>query len=142
MSLENFVISIKNRGKELPEEVNKVVRQVALVASTELIISTPVDTGRARSNWQVGVGEPVFNAREPFVPGVAGSTISENTQQAINEASKKIQTRKPEATIYINNNLPYIGRLNEGYSAQAPAGFVEAALKKAVAAIRKTKVLK
>jgi hypothetical protein len=27
--------------------------------------------------------------------------------------------------MHITNNLPYIVRLNQGYSAQAPAGYVE-----------------
>jgi formaldehyde-activating enzyme involved in methanogenesis len=33
----------------------------------------------------------------------------------------------------VSNNVPYINRLNEGHSAQAPAGFVQQAVAKAVA---------
>ena len=34
--------------------------------------------------------------------------------------------------MFVSNNVKYITRLNDGYSRQAPAGFVQSAIRKAV----------
>jgi hypothetical protein len=38
--------------------------------------------------------------------------------------------------IHLNNNLPYIIPLNQGWSTQAPAGFIDMAILDGLAAIR------
>ncbi len=40
--------------------------------------------------------------------------------------------------IFISNNVPYIGRLNNGHSAQAPSGFVEMAVRRAAKLVEKS----
>ena len=47
-SLGAFARRMRARGRALPDRVNRVKRQVALVADRELVLETPVDTGRAR----------------------------------------------------------------------------------------------
>lgn len=80
----------------------KVRNQVAKIATTgvlatvqtlkeELVLATPVDTGRARASWSIN---KILGAKEP--------------------------------TFEIINDAPYIGKLNDGYSDQAPAHFIEA----------------
>lgn len=46
--------------------LDKVVRKVALDIQGDLDRSTPVDTGRARSNWFGSVGSPRKDAQEIF----------------------------------------------------------------------------
>lgn len=105
-------------------------------------METPVDTGRARSNWIVSLGSPVRDERPPFFEGSKGSTGAQNAQVAIQEGSDTIQGRQLGQDIWISNNVKYIGKLNEGSSAQAPAGFVEAAIRRAVdAGIRAVRLL-
>lgn len=111
------------------------VRRVALAATQTLITSTPVDTGAARSNWQVGLGGPVDDVREPLATGASA------TGPAISAAQEEI-AGFVEGELYISNPLPYIGRLNEGSSSQAPEGFVEKAIAVAVNAVRETRILK
>jgi len=90
------------------------VRKTALGLYADLKILTPVDTGRARSNWHLDIGAPTVKLLEPggdLDPNTSGYTI--------------------QKTIFISNNLPYIRRLNEGHSQQAPAGFVDDAVNNA-----------
>jgi hypothetical protein len=72
------------------QNAEQAFRALVLDIFRNIQIRTPVDTGRARGNWQVE-----FNGTQ-------------------------------EATIY--NNLPYIERLENGWSQQAPAGFVRVTL--------------
>lgn len=76
--------------------------------------------GRARANWQVGLGGPVEGNVDKKDP--AGSAT-------IGTGRSRIDTSQPGRPIHLTNNLPYIIPLNEGHSTQAPAGFVEAAVR-------------
>ena len=90
------------------------VSKTALGLLGDLKILTPVDTGRARSNWHLDVGAPTVQLVEP-----GGDLPTDVSRYTVNQ------------TIFISNNVPYIRRLNEGHSKQAPAGFVEDAVNNA-----------
>lgn len=139
-TLNDFRRGIRLTADNLPKKVNKLVRKVAIVIDQALVTSTPVDTGRARSNWIVGINAaPSEDDREPFFPGEQGSTVAQNTQASIDEATQRINTYAGSegGSIYIVNSVPYIEELNNGTSKQAPANFVEEAVQKAVEAIKR-----
>jgi hypothetical protein len=140
-SLGQFAENMKRRAADVERNTSKTVRAVALVADRELVLQTPVDTGRARSNWIVTLGNPATKTIEPYSKGEKGSTGTANASAAIAQGAATISQRKEGQDISISNNLDYIGKLNEGSSAQAPAQFVQAAVQRAVAAVRKAKVL-
>lgn len=137
MNLNQFGDKIKRVAVDVPKNADEIVRKVALAADQTIVMATPVDTGRARANWQVGIG----NAPSGTVDyaGGAGGSIS----YAIGAAKSVVTTYKGQpGGIWLVNNLPYIQRLNEGWSAQAPAKFVEQAIDTAVSAIKESKVIK
>lgn len=111
----------------------KVVRKLALDIVANLVAApseggTPVDTGWARANWLPRVGSPAT--------GTVGSptSVTRSAQQA---GLQQVATWKMGAgKVWITNAVPYIGRLNAGWSKQAPAGFVQAAIRRAVAELR------
>lgn len=106
---------------ELEEEVVRVARVVAFAFLTNVVKATPVDTGRARGNWFVGINRPIRQTK----PNRKGG-------QATTDGQAKLFNSKAKYPDYwISNNLPYIERLNDGYSAQAPAKFVETAFNQA-----------
>ena len=140
-SLEEFARRIKTYGRNVEKNVGRAIRETALVADRELVLATPVDTGRARSNWVVNLGSAVTDSYDPYMLGKKGSTGAANAQAAIAQGSAVIGVRKNGQDIYISNNLPYIGRLNGGSSAQAPVQFVEQAVQRAVQVVRKAKVV-
>lgn len=103
-----------------------VVRKLSLDIFTDLLKASPVDTGRFRANWTLSVGSP--NRRKLW----AMADTSRQMQVQINLAAKRVESATGAEVIYITNNLPYAERLNEGWSKQAPAGFVQLAVLKNV----------
>jgi len=110
----------KNPAKLVDKIKNDHVKKVVLTALNvhqRIVQKTPVDTGRARSNWLASIGSPAT--------GTVGASPSLTVQarRVFNNKSVPFGTN-----LYIANNLPYIERLNQGYSKQAPMHFVEMAI--------------
>ncbi len=127
--LKVFARNIQVRAFKMVENVDALVRRVALAVDTAVVLRTPVDTGRARANWQVNIGSPAVG--EVATPG----SPDQGSATALTAAQSTIATYKGQGNIHITNNVPYIGKLNEGHSRQAPAGFVEAAVVAGIEAI-------
>lgn len=90
--------------------------------------------GKARANWRVSLGSIDRTVFEEKRDKEGGATIS--------QARFRINTSRKGDTIYITNPVPYIHRLNNGWSTQAPVGFIEKAVMRAVATIKNFKFLK
>lgn len=101
--------------------------------------ATPVDVGTAVSNWRVSVNA-VSAQRRAYVPGKYGSTRPQNQSATISTARQFINDRPKARAFYVSNTVPYISRLNDGSSVQAPAGFVETSLNAALRGIRTIKL--
>ncbi len=123
-------------GKRVEDNSTRLVRKCALAVDAAVVMATPVDTGRARANWQVGINDAITTAdRERF------SQSGRESIAAAQQEIKGFRTSNPnDKSIHITNNLDYIGRLNDGWSAQAPAAFVEQAVMVGVNAIRGAKI--
>ena len=130
--MASFKARLNRRAKQVQENSNEVIKQVAATIAQTVIFATPVDTGHARANWLAGIGtEPT--AEDPSEDKGGGATFG--------KVKAELAKRKSEQTIYISNNVPYINRLNDGYSAQAPAMFVEQGINTALAAFKNAKLL-
>lgn len=92
------------------------MKRMTLEAFTRVVQRSPVDTGRFRSNWLVGVGQ------RPAGSDAALTSASIAQAAALEQAAKV--TPQTDAT-YVVNNLPYAERLENGHSQQAPNGMVE-----------------
>jgi hypothetical protein len=107
---------------------------MSIRALKSLINNTPADKGVARSNWRVGLGNPPRAVISAYAPGKnLGINERANASAAFAAGrarilSVKSTSRGLEKSIYIANSVPYIEKLNNGYSKQAPAGFVQTAL--------------
>ena len=141
--LGSFNARMNKRANALEIGVNALVKRVALTADQTVVLATPVDTGRARSNWITSINRPSSQTIEPYVPGdKLGIGETANAQAAIDQARTVIETRKSGQSIHITNNLEYIGELNDGSSRQAPANFVGKAVLAAISAVKSTRVIK
>ncbi len=125
--LDQFTRDLASFSAGIEQEVNKVKRKAALQILTSVTLATPVDTGRARGNWNVRIGAPDGGASENKDRS-GGATIA--------KGSAVISRALPNDTVFITNNLPYIVSLNDGSSKQAPAKFVERATQAAIESIR------
>lgn len=134
--LRKFAGSMRRMGARIERNANVLVRRTALAVDATVVLATPVDTGRARSNWQVNLSGPAQGTQEAYAPGAHGSTAAANTQAALDAGRATIEAQRPGQAIHITNNLPYIGKLNDGHSAQAPEGFVQTAVLRGVEAAR------
>lgn len=105
------------------------VKKIVLDGTSNLIEDTPRDLGWARNNWipeiGPGPGDPVGSRDDA---GVGAASAAQ--QQGI--AAIAVTYKLGMGIITITNNVPYIVYLNEGSSQQAPAGFVQAAIFRAV----------
>jgi hypothetical protein len=89
-------------------EADIAIRKIVFDGYKMVTKKTPVDTGRARANWNVSVG---------------------SIDRGVNEEARSTKTpmlRKGDGlkTTYIVNSLPYIHALETGSSTQAPNGMV------------------
>lgn len=97
----------------IDEHIGAIARKVALDIDQRVVLKTPVDTGRLRSNWLVGIGRAV---RRSVV------TVDKAGQTALQQGAEAVSRAQPYETIYISNNLRYAQQVEGGSSKQAPAG--------------------
>lgn len=147
-SLDKFAIEIGRIAGDIEANANKVVRSVALAADSAVVTATPVDTGRARSNWQVEIDRPAEGVRAPYAEGSKlGVGERANLAGALAQASSKVAQfnrggKGNNTEIHITNNVPYIKELNQGSSKQAPRNFVRIGVQAAVEAVRKSRLVR
>ena len=95
------------------EQLSQRVRVIAMALLNEIVIRSPVDTGRFRGNNIVSVGAPVYTSTVNVDPAGA---------ETIQAGVRAITGLEPYTQVFIQNNLPYAGPLEDGHSKQAPAG--------------------
>lgn len=121
-------------GERIERNVAGLQGRVMDAVQEHVIVATPVRTGRARNGWRVGDGQPdtALETVGPF----------DKTGQARIDANREVcKAHDTQAPLYLDNEVPYIGDLNDGSSAQAPAGFVQAAVVVAVGAIKGARIV-
>lgn len=100
-----------------------VTRRLALDATNRVIQRTPVDQGRARASWS-----PIMTANHKPVeingPDVTAGAI----RQGVGEGEFKQQRTPTGFGIVVTSGVPYIRRLEYGYSEQSPSGMVRISL--------------
>lgn len=138
--LNDFAKRMDKRADDIESAAIKVVREVVKNMGPALGYSTPVDTSRARANWQAAINTMPTNVlyQEPDKP----PTPETGAQLAIRSLDAAAALYKTGQTVYIVNNVRYINRLNAGHSAQAPAGFVQIAVHVAIRTIKNVRWVK
>ena len=107
-------INLDGLGAIADELRDKVQRKVAFDIYSELVQTTPVDTGRARAGWALDVRHGTYR------PPIKDDGMPYRTPMPT------IPQNAPWIIIY--NNVEYIVPLNEGHSRQAPKRFVQHAV--------------
>lgn len=98
--------------------VDKAVRMTVVLASQGTVMGSPVRSGRFRGNWQFG----------RILPQGTLSDLDTSGAATIARIAGQVATLKAGTEVWIVNNLPYAGRLEYGYSQQAPMGMVRVTL--------------
>jgi hypothetical protein len=118
----SFALDISRFVQKTGLKPDVVLRKLAFTAYRNLILKSPVDTGRFRASWRIGV-DVVDLSTYPEVThkgiaqgGYADPPPDDSGVQAV------IGTAKFGQVIFITNNLPYAQPLEDGSSKQAPQG--------------------
>lgn len=111
--MSSFTLDMSRFANKSLGEIEQVVRKTAIDLTTSIIKSTPVDTGRARANWFVS-----------FESAIDNTTEDTNSAKALSNATNTIRKGNLGGTIFIQNNLDYIVKLEYGASKQAAQGMV------------------
>lgn len=110
---------------DLKNRINKKARTITFLIDQFVVLSTPVDTGEARGSWQVSVNSPITSDNN--LQDKTGSLSIAQARGVINGANTITYP-----TFYIRSNKPYMQRLNNGWSAQAPNPFVLQSIERGV----------
>ncbi len=125
----SFTSDIEKFVKKTGANADKVVRNVVLDIGKSLVMKTPVGDpkywkskppkgyagGHARGNWQHSVGNRVIEEID---------CIDKSGQKSIDRIQQSIPQSAAGLVHYVQNSVPYIKRLEEGHSRQAPHGMV------------------
>ena len=124
--MAKWTMDLNKYCKNKEVELKDVRKTYAFALYSSIVKKTPVDTGRARGNWNITVGHD-------------DTTSSKKTKPQFKNVDEVPKVEGDES-IYISNNLPYITKLEyggypnppkkgsgktvKGYSKQAPEGMV------------------
>jgi hypothetical protein len=100
--MAGFSIPLAQLAAKVKADLDTVVRKSTVQLFSAVVKKTPVDTGRARSNW---------NASH----GTADTTTTTSTDQGRGAAEAvKAGTLPTGGVVYLANSLPYIRKLEYG----------------------------
>jgi len=110
-----FALDLAKFAEKAEKNAQVVVRKVGIDLFSKTVERTPVDTGRARANWNCSIGAPSLATSEQTDKG--GEVAKARIKNTLHDWK--------QGDIYLMNSLPYIRRLEyDGWSKQAPAGMV------------------
>ncbi len=120
--MSTFARDVERFSKRSGVAVETIARSIVFDLFSAIIAGTPVDTGRARGNWQMTKGSGATGVLDRN-----GGTEPVDSPGALSDAASEAGSVRVEMgdTYHLSNNLPYISRLEyDGWSDQAPKGMV------------------
>jgi hypothetical protein len=121
-NLPQFNRQLLRTVKKIEGDEVKFFKTVAFEAFRRIVMRTPVDSGRCRGNWQIGINEIItgtIDNRELW------NNVFLRESVKLDELKELIN----DSVVHITNNVDYCYYLEyERRSRQAPGGFVEITL--------------
>ena len=118
MSMASIVNRVNRR-------IDTQIRKSTIELFGSVIKMTPVDTGRAKGNWQCTIGSPATSEIERD-DGSKKDSLS--SSKAYEEVAKTVP--RSGNVVWLANNVPYIRSLEYGSSQQALSGMVRVSLER------------
>lgn len=137
--LSTFKIDLSKVLAKAGNNASAIARKIALETYTNVVMKSPVDSGRLRGNWNVGINNVDFTE----YPADYGKLGAAPDSTSLIRATTSLSNFKMGDVIWISNNLPYVHKLeyglygagdktHGGYSKQAPQGFVRITYKEII----------
>jgi len=114
-------VDLKKFAATIGVSVGLVAKRTVFDLHRRITYLTPVRTGRARASWGISYGSV---PNDPGEPRGKGRVAISARRSRMNPGDFS----DGYGVWWVYNNLPYIQRLEDGYSKQAPAGMVAIAL--------------
>jgi hypothetical protein len=109
-----FDADLQAFARAVGQSLDKTVRAITIEWFSSTVLSTPVDTGRLRGNWQLTIGAPASSISATLDP--TGSVTLGNIVRGVGGMGK---------VTYLTNNLDYASKIEYGGSpTKAPRGMV------------------
>lgn len=116
----SFALDLSKFAEKCKVRPELIVKKVVFDIFSDIVMKTPVDTGRARGGWQIG--RELGTGQTNLLDKSGSAAIGKAAQDAAS------LTLKARVVGYIYNNVEYIKALEDGHSKQAPAGMVKTTL--------------
>jgi len=116
--MSEFTSGLNALPKNTGISADTFARKVTIDFTRDLVVSTPVDTGHARSNWFFR------NDRSGGIDTASDKSGSPSNRRCAAFTSGL----RAGGVFFITNNLPYILELEYGSSKQAPGGMARVAV--------------
>lgn len=116
----NFSNKVLGWSKRAAAQMDYTVKGASVDFFSRLVMRTPVDTGRARGNWNVVVTSGYKGWSADY-----DENRFDKTGATTIERARAVLENSPGKRAYISNNTPYLVYLDKGWSNQAPHGIVQ-----------------
>jgi len=123
----SFASDISKYAKKTKLSMDDAVVAINTQLTNDIIVGTPVDSGRARGNWYPSISKPSNEVNLEAEDKSGAGAISE---------AQNVAKGSSGTVFYLTNNLKYIKRLEYGWSNQAPSGFMRRAIKNMKSALK------
>ena len=132
-----FAAQVKLEHRKVQELAKQKQAILAEAVYEEVLVTTPVLTGRAREHWHPNLNSPdtTINANVAGVENT-GEDITAKEKARISYVLKELMKAALGQVVYIANGLKYVAFLDKGSSQKAPLGIRTVALQKALAKLR------
>lgn len=124
-----FTLSLQAFVEQTQRNADTVIREATFSLLNSILQRSPVDTGRFRGNWNVGVDTPNRATNDKIYPG--GSPQARGAAAAadsLERAGAVLASFTSGEQIWLSNGLPYAIELEYGHSKQAPSGIVRVSI--------------
>lgn len=123
----SFAKDLEKFAQKTQRSMDQVVRGTLLTMGKNIILASPVDSGRFRSNWHVTFDIP---------DSVTFETVDRSGAATIAQVTAAMSDFELGQVAFFINNLPYAIPLEYGHSKQAPGGMVRIETARFQAAVR------
>jgi hypothetical protein len=103
----SFALNISKWVEAAKGDLDLVVQKISLDLFSRVILRSPVDTGRFRANWQIGIGN---------IPDGVLELDDKTGQATISTGAARVAGIKAGDVVYLVNSLPYSLRLEFGFT--------------------------
>lgn len=109
----SFGETVASWARQTHKTLDQVHQETIKRLFSSIVMDTPVLTGLARGNWQTRVGTDPSGPISRLDP--LGVEVLAEIERNLGKAGD---------TVYMSNQVPYIDRLERGWSKQAPSGML------------------